>query len=182
MNIYWSIFNLRRFMALRLIINITLGFIIALSLIHFAQAEPTLNINVKNAQGRNVNLSEFKGKVVYVDFWASWCGPCKKSFPWMQNIYAKYKEYGLEVVAINLDSEKEFADEFLKQLAMSEKLTPTFPIRFDPEGEVASEYELQGMPSSYIFNRKGQLVKQHVGFFKNHKAQYEQELVHFLKE
>lgn len=140
------------------------------------QATPSLDHQVFNAQNQAVSLSEFKGKVVYVDFWASWCGPCRKSFPWMNEIQKKYQDQGLAVVAINLDTDNELAQEFLKQVPAN------FSVRFNPEGDVARSFDLLGMPSSFMFNRQGQLVQHHVGFYADKAAEYEQELVSLLKE
>ncbi|MCU8004642.1 TlpA disulfide reductase family protein [Shewanella sp. SM96] len=140
------------------------------------QAAPSLDYQVFNAQNQAVSLSGFKGKVVYVDFWASWCGPCRKSFPWMNEIQKKYQDQGLAVVAINLDTDNELAQEFLKQVPAN------FSVRFNPEGDVARSFDLLGMPSSFMFNRQGQLVQQHVGFYADKTAEYEQELVNLLKE
>ncbi|MGR6502502.1 TlpA disulfide reductase family protein [Shewanella sp. Koi 1] len=141
-----------------------------------AQAAPSLEHQVFDANNQSVSLTEFKGKVVYVDFWASWCGPCRKSFPWMNAMAQKYREQGLAVVAINLDTDKALADEFLQQVPA------TFTVRFNPEGDVARSFDLLGMPSSFMFNRQGELVKSHVGFYQDNAADYEQELVNLLKE
>ncbi|MGL4898539.1 MAG: TlpA family protein disulfide reductase, partial [Shewanella sp.] len=131
---------------------------------------------VLNAQNQSVSLNEFKGKVVYVDFWASWCGPCRKSFPWMNAMQQKYQAEGLAVVAINLDTEPELAQTFLQQVPAQ------FTLRFNPEGDVAKSFDLMGMPSSFVFNRQGQLVQQHVGFYPDNAADYERELIKLLKE
>ena len=155
---------------------------LALFLENQAQASPTLNAFVENKKGQQISLNEFKGKVVYLDFWASWCGPCRKSFPWMQAVYSKYQSQGLVIIAVNLDTEKNLANQFLTELANREKLNVSFPIRYDPEGKLANQFDLQGMPSSYLFDRSGKLVTQHVGFFEKNKTQYEQELVHLLRK
>ncbi|MFT5704385.1 MAG: thiol-disulfide isomerase/thioredoxin [Shewanella sp.] len=139
-------------------------------------AAPSLDYQVQNPQGELVSLNEFKGKVVYLDFWASWCGPCRKSFPWMDAMHQKYQQQGLAIVAINLDSDKALAEQFLS------KLPADFHIRFDPEADVASKFDLQGMPSSYIFNRQGELVQKHLGFFEEQSANYENEIVELLQE
>ncbi|MGI2259258.1 TlpA disulfide reductase family protein [Shewanella sp. GXUN23E] len=144
-------------------------------------AAPSLDVQVQDAQGQPVSLSEFNGKVVYLDFWASWCGPCRKSFPWMAQMQAKYGSEGLVVVAVNLDPEQQDAAQFLSQLA-GEGLNVNFAVRYDPEGKVARQFDLLGMPSSYIFNRRGELVAQHTGFFTAKEAAYEQQLADLLKE
>ncbi|PIW59582.1 TlpA disulfide reductase family protein [Shewanella sp. CG12_big_fil_rev_8_21_14_0_65_47_15] len=141
-----------------------------------AHGAPSLDHQVFNAQNQVISLSEFKGKVVYVDFWASWCGPCRKSFPWMNAMQQKYRDQGLAVVAINLDTDQALADEFLKQVPAQ------FTVRFNPEGDVARSFDLLGMPSSFMFNRQGQLVQSHVGFYQDNAAEYEQELISLLKE
>ncbi len=119
-------------------------------------------------------IKDNKGKVIYIDFWASWCTPCKKSFPWMNNIQKKYNN--LKVISINVDAEKSYATEFLKQ-------TPAnFSVIYDPNGEVAKQYKLKGMPSSYVINKKGVLVATHVGFNKTKQLKYEKDLKALLNE
>ena len=98
-----------------------------------------------------VSLASLKGKVVYLDFWASWCTPCRKSFPWMDELQKRHKDEGLVVLAVNLDKKAEYIDKFLGSMK------PSFIIAFDPEGKVADKYELKGMPTSYVIDRKGQL-------------------------
>jgi len=105
-----------------------------------------------------VKLSEYRGKVVYLDFWASWCGPCRESFPWMNDIHARFKKKGFRVIAVNLDIQRADADKFLTQLK------PNFDIAFDPPGIVAGLYELQGMPSAYLIDRNGKIHSTHLGF------------------
>lgn len=139
-------------------------------------AAPSLDQTVLNAQNTPINLQQYAGKVVYVDFWASWCAPCRKSFPWMNDMQAKYQHQGLEVVAINLDVDKSLAEEFLT------KVPNKFNVMFNPEGDVAKAFDLKGMPSSFLFNRKGELVQTHVGFFDDNKPVYEQEIQLLLEE
>ncbi|PKH33254.1 TlpA family protein disulfide reductase [Shewanella sp. ALD9] len=155
---------------------IALSLAIGLGVNAQAQAAPSLEHDVLDQQGASVSLQQFAGKVVYVDFWASWCAPCRKSFPWMNAIQAKYQQQGLEVVAINLDVDTALAHEFLS------KLPAKFNLRFDPEGDIAQAFELQGMPSSFLFNRKGELVQTHMGFFTENIPAYEQEIQMLLQE
>lgn len=119
-------------------------------------------------------LQQYKGDVIYVDFWASWCTPCRKSFPWMNELQTQHQN--LKIISINVDQNKDFAAEFLKG-------TPAnFPIIYDPKGVLAKKYKLRGMPSSYIYNKKGQLTSTHVGFNKKKQQKYEVEIKALLNE
>lgn len=136
------------------------------------QAAPNFAINTAQLSG---SLAELKGKVVYVDFWASWCKPCRKSFPWMNEMQAKYPE-NLQIIAINLDADPELAAAFL------DKVPATMPIVYDPQGDIALAYQLLGMPSSYLIDKKGNLRFAHKGFFTEKKALYEHEMTTLINE
>lgn len=120
-------------------------------------------------------IKEYKGKVVYLDFWASWCAPCRKSFPWMNEMQTKYDNNKFTVVSINLDSNKELAKAFLL------KTPANFPIVYDPEGNIASELKLKGMPSSFLINADGKIISAHMGFTAEKKIRYEQEVIELLQ-
>ena len=114
--------------------------------------------------GTTVSLDKLKGRVVYVDFWASWCAPCRRSFPWMAEMQQKYGPQGLTVVAINVDKKREDAAKFLA-------VTPgAFTIVYDPVGTVPSAYDVKGMPTSYIVDRSGKVVSVDAGFRDDTKA------------
>ncbi len=123
-----------------------------------------------------VELANFRGKVVYLDFWASWCLPCRKSFPWMNEMMAAYNDQGLEIVAVNLDKDKTKADDFLK------KVKTNFTIAFDQQGDSAKAYKLRGMPGSYLIGRDGKLYASHIGFREKDKPIMEQAIQQLLKQ
>lgn len=125
-----------------------------------APAAPTGSVSAEESAA-SFDLASFKGKVVYLDFWASWCAPCRKSFPWLNRLQAKYGEEGLVVVAVNVDRERRKADEFL------EKHPADFRVVYDPEGKLASHYDLKGMPSTFLIDRSGAERAAHVGFREN---------------
>lgn len=124
----------------------------------------------------NTSLASLKGQVVYVDFWASWCKPCRASFPWMNKMHKKYAEQGLVVIAINLDEDAHNAEKFLAAVPAP------FPIVYDPEGSIAQQYELVGMPSSYIIDKAGEIRVSHQGFFTAKASNYENEIKQLLAE
>lgn len=135
-----------------------------------AQTEPAPEFNVASADGKRLSLSQFRGRVVYVDFWASWCGPCRKSFPWLNQMHDRYGKAGLQIIAINLDEDSQLAHAFLKQYPAG------FTIGFDPTGDSAEAYGLRGMPSSYLIDRNGKLIFSHIGFRIDDQVELEQKI------
>jgi len=109
-------------------------------------------------KSRHFDLQQFKGKVVYVDFWASWCGPCAKSFPFMNTLHKDLESKGLQVLAINLDENTEDAQNFLT------KLSPNFPIVLDAAQQCAQDFEVKAMPTSFLIDRNGVIRETHLGF------------------
>jgi thiol-disulfide isomerase/thioredoxin len=105
-----------------------------------------------------VSLAALKGKVVYVDFWASWCGPCKQSFPWMNEMQAKYGAQGLQVVGITVDRKKEDADKFLAANPAK------FAVAYDTAGTTPEKYAVKNMPTSFLVGPDGKVVYVHGGF------------------
>ncbi len=114
-----------------------------------------------------VRLADMKGQVVYVDFWASWCAPCKQSFPWMNEMQAKYAARGFTVVGINVDQKREDADKFLVN-------TPAkFAVAYDTTGKVAEVYQPKGMPTSFLIGADGKVRAIHVGFKDSQREELE---------
>ncbi|HEY0552706.1 MAG TPA: TlpA disulfide reductase family protein [Thermoanaerobaculia bacterium] len=105
-----------------------------------------------------VKLAALRDKVVLVDFWASWCGPCRQSFPWLATMSERYGKAGLVVVAIDLDKDREAAQAFLREFS------PPFTVAFDPAGTSAEAFAVKTMPSSFLVSRAGRVVYSHSGF------------------
>ena len=132
--------------------------------------------NMAHAQDTNpqLELEQFMqrhhGKVIYLDFWASWCVPCRKSFPWMNAMKANYQDQGLVIISVNLDVKRSFADKFLQEVPAK------FSVIYDAKGILAKKFKLKGMPSSYLFDRQGKLISAHSGFSGKKKQRFEQEI------
>lgn len=122
-----------------------------------------------------LDLARFRGKVVIIDFWASWCAPCRQSLPWLNEMQAKYRDRGLVVIGVNVDRERAEADRFLEQMPAN------FQIVYDPDGSLAARYHVPGMPSSYVIGRDGQQAGVHIGFRNGMREQREAELEHLLQ-
>jgi thiol-disulfide isomerase/thioredoxin len=129
--------------------------VLAVSGVTKAQSVSSIKIQTDNGE---FSLDQYRGQVIYLDFWASWCAPCKKSFPWLNRMQARHQGKGFKVIAVNLDKDRSLARRFLKNNPAR------FEIGFDPEGNVASQLNVQGMPSSFLIDRNGNIVSSHVGF------------------
>ncbi len=122
-----------------------------------SSTRPAADFDLATATGK-VSLRELRGKVVLVDFWASWCLPCRQSFPWLAQLSSRYAANDFVVVAVNLDKRRDLAEKFLREF------TPRFAVAFDPAGKSAEAYAVAAMPSSFLVGREGQLLYSHAGF------------------
>lgn len=132
--------------------------------------EPAPALALATAKGEPVALDKLRGKVVYVDFWASWCGPCRRSFPWMNEMQAKYGPKGFTVVGVNVDKKRSDAERFLAQIPA------TFTVVFDETGATPAAWGVKGMPSSYLVDGTGKVVFVERGFTDEHKADIEKRI------
>jgi len=121
-------------------------------------------------------LDSLQGKVVLVDFWASWCAPRLRSFPWMNELQQKHGDDGLVVLAVNVDQDRALADAFLK------KIPAQFRIEYDQAGTLAKQFGVENMPTSFLIDRTGQVRVRHSGFRDKQREEREQQIVQLLKE
>lgn len=131
-------------------------------------------ISLKTLSGEAIKLSSLKGKVVLVDFWASWCAPCRESMPFLEKLSKTYKGQGLIVLGVNIDNDLEAARKFLKELPVS------FPIVNDAQKSVAKAYAPPTMPSSYIIDKQGKVHVVHAGFKRADASKIEAEIKSLL--
>ena len=120
-------------------------------------AMPACNLSPLG-ESQSTDLSQYKGKVIYVDFWASWCGPCAKSFPFLNEMHEQLKGQGLQIVGVNLDENPDEAKAFL------DKYPASFTVVADVSKQCAKDFQVKAMPSSYIIDRKGVVHHVHLGF------------------
>jgi peroxiredoxin len=113
-------------------------------------AAPTPDFNLTTPEGKKISLKDFRGKVVLLNFWASWCVPCREEMPAMEKLYQEYKDKNFAVLAVAVKDRKQDAVDFVKELKI------TYPIALDPEAQVGSLYGAWGLPATYLIGPKGE--------------------------
>jgi peroxiredoxin len=116
--------------------------------------------------GQDVSLSQYKGNVVMINFWASWCGPCRQEMPLLESIYKKYNKMGFTMIGVNVEPDSNAANEWLKATPVS------FPILYDRDSKVSKLYDVAGMPSTVIIDRSGKLRVLHRGYKPGDENEY----------
>ena len=124
--------------------------------------------------GKSISVADYKGKIVYLDFWASWCVPCRQSFPFMNDMQRELGDKGLQIIAIGVDKVPDDAKRFL------ERYPAHFTIALDPAGACPRAYQLKGMPSSFIIDAAGSVRAVHIGFRDGDKAEIRGQLLDAL--
>lgn len=151
----------------RLELALAAALLAAAARLHAAEAgAPAPAFELPGSDGP-VRLAAYRGKTVYLDFWASWCAPCRRSFPWMNELQEKYGRRGLQVIAINVDRKNEDAQRFLA------RVPARFTVAYDPAGETPRRYGIKSMPSSALIAPDGTVVFMHAGFDDEDKAALE---------
>ena len=125
-------------------------------------------------QDKSTSLQQYSGKVIYLDFWASWCAPCRTSFPLLNKLHQKLKDQGFEVVAVNLDEDKSKAEEFLKEIPVD------FTILRDAQGEWSDKFVVESMPTSFIIDKQGVIRNIHKGFTSDDINEIEHKITELL--
>jgi thiol-disulfide isomerase/thioredoxin len=121
------------------------------------------------------DLAQYRGRVVVVDFWASWCKPCRHSIPWLNGLASRHGADGLVIVGVNVDAERADAEQFQRQVPIG------FDVLYDSQGKLAELLGLQGMPTSFVFDRAGKLAHTFVGYREAHRAAHEAEILNLLQ-
>lgn len=142
-----------------------------------ALSGPAPNFSLQSNSGQQISLDSLKGKVVMVNFWATWCVPCRQEMPHLQALYERYQSLGFELLAVNVEKNKEA--EIKKWLAE----TPvTFPVLFDPANEVTKLYKVQTMPSTVLVGRDGTMRFIHHGYKPGYENEYQTQVRALLRE
>ncbi len=134
------------------------------------------DFTLDSSSGENIRLSDYLGEVVMINFWASWCAPCRQEMPLLEDLYKKYHMMGFTLLGINVDEERENAESLLEQIPVS------FPILFDPDSELSRLYKVKAMPTTILIDRDGQLRVLHKGYQPGFEDQYEADIKALIRE
>jgi peroxiredoxin len=137
---------------------------------------PAPQFTLSSNAGKDVSLAQYKGQVVMINFWASWCGPCKEEMPLLESIYKKYNRLGFTMIGVNVEPDSKAANEMLKQTPVS------FPILYDTDSKVSKLYEVAGMPSTVIIDRTGTLRVLHRGYKPGDENEYMDSIRALIRE
>ncbi len=132
---------------------------------------PAPDFTLKSLSGKNLKLSEMRGEVIMLNFWASWCGPCRQEMPILEKIHQKYQPLGFTLLGVNVEEDSNEAKAYLKEIEVS------FPILFDNQNKVSQVYNIIAMPSTIMIDRDGNMRYLHQGY----KPGAEEEYVHYIK-
>ncbi len=157
------------------LLSLTLGMATLPS--HAEDKIPAPDFTLKSLDGKNIKLSEQRGDVVMINFWASWCGPCLQEMPALEQLHQRYKDLGFTLLGVNVEQDLKEAKAYLN------KVNVTFPILFDVTNQVSNEYEISAMPTTYLVDRDGNLRKLYMGYQPETSEEiYQQEIKALLKE
>lgn len=149
----------------------------AAALLALAPALPALSpAHAADVRPPALDLSAYKGKVVYLDFWASWCIPCRQSFPYMRELQLRFGRSNFAVIAVNLDHDRSSANAFI------DHFNPNFPVVFDPKGKIAKAFKIKDMPTSVLIGPDGQVRFTHYGFYPEKEETYDRQITELLNE
>ena len=137
---------------------------------------PAPDFTLESRSGETLRLEDHRGEVEMLNFWASWCGPCRQEMPLMDELYSQYKDLGFTILAVNVDENREEAHRFL------DKVPVNYPILYDPESSVSELYEVQAMPTTVMIDRDGNARYLHYGYQPGYEDEYEQQIRELVRE
>ena len=158
------------------IAGIVAALVIALPAVAADPTGPAPQFVLPAKGGSQINLAQYKGQVVMLNFWASWCGPCRQEMPLLESIYKQYKKSGFTLIGVNVEPDSKAADKWLEQTPV------TFPVIYDKESTVSKSYDVSGMPSTVIIDRKGNLRYLHHGYKPGDESEYLNSIRSLIRE
>ena len=161
----------------KMLVAMVLGVIAASSLASSSlEGQVAPDFALKSSSGENMRLSEYRGDVVMINFWATWCGPCRQEMPLLDELYNRYNRVGFNLLGVNID------DDSRRAMQMVEELGVNFPVLFDARKEVSKLYEVEAMPVTVIVDRSGTVRYVHHGYKPGYEEKYLDQIRSLLRE
>ena len=140
------------------------------------EGQPAPDFALKSSSGENMRLSEHRGDVVMINFWATWCGPCRQEMPLLDELYTRYQRVGFNLLGVNID------DDSRRAMKMIEELGVSFPVLFDARKEVSKLYSVEAMPVTVLVDREGNVRHVHNGYKPGYEEKYQDQIRSLLRE
>jgi len=158
--------------------GLTLAAVCASAALAASSAAPAPGFSLSGRGGKTIDLSQYKGQVVMINFWATWCGPCRQEMPLLEDIYKKYKPMGFTLIGVNVEPATGDPEAWLSKLPKP----VTFPVAFDVDSKVSKLYKVAGMPTTVFIDRKGNVREVHKSFKPGDENYYLTQIRTLLKE
>ena len=163
--------------AKRIVIGLLFAVLAATSVASSGLAgQPAPDFVLKSSSGDNLRLSEYRGDVVMINFWATWCGPCRQEMPLLDDLYSRYQRVGFSLLGVNID------DDSRRAMQMIEDLGVSFPVLFDESKQVSKLYQVEAMPVTILVDREGTVRHVHHGYKPGYEDNYLTEIRALLRE
>lgn len=137
---------------------------------------PAPDFTLKSRSGENIKLSELRGQVVMINFWASWCGPCRQEMPILDQLYQRYEPMGFTLLGVNVEEDSAAAEKVLREIPVS------FPVLYDSKNQVSENYQVRAMPSTFLIDRDGKVRYLHKGYKPGYEEDYQQQVRELIRE
>jgi len=134
------------------------------------------DFTLKSNSGKNIRLADLRGQVVMLNFWASWCGPCRQEMPLLDELYSRYSGAGFTLLGVNVEADPKEADMLLKEIPVS------FPILYDTTSKVSEQYKVSAMPSSVLIDCDGNMSYLHLGYKPGDEKEYQKRIKGLLRQ
>jgi thiol-disulfide isomerase/thioredoxin len=162
----------------RILKGVAVAVVCASAAMSASSSGPAPGFTLSARGGKTISLDQYRGQVVMINFWATWCGPCRQEMPLLEDIYKKYKPMGFTMLAVNVEPDTKAAEAWLGKLSKP----VTFPVAFDVDSKVSKMYKVAGMPSTVFVDRKGNVRVMHKGYKAGDENFYLTQIRSMLKE
>lgn len=137
---------------------------------------PAPDFTLKSQSGKNLRLSDYRGQVVMINFWASWCGPCRQEMPLLEDMYRRYGKLGFTILGVNVDNDPSKANNYLKDVKVS------FPVLYDTSSAVSKLYNVSAMPTTVLVDKSGNMRFLHMGYKPGYEKDYIKQVKQLIRE